>query len=850
MDESVQCLHELFEIQADLTPHATALVDRRQSYSYRQLDLFANRIASHLVQLGVGPEQFVGICLDQSVEMVAGLLGVLKAGGAYLAIDPHFPRERVEFALKDLDIDVVVTQSSLSSLVPPGVRPVVLDEQGSALHYESTHRSASVATAKNLAYAIYTSGSSGIPKAVGIEHQSAVSLICCALRLYAPHELAGVVACTSACFDCTLFEVFVPLSAGGTALLATHPLELTEMSRHNEVTLISGAPSVIQALLLSGFPRTVCTVNLSGENVQQPLIDQLRSTPVQRILNLYGTSEATTYSTYSELRNAKELTIGRPLGNTTIFILNDQLDPVREGVVGELYIGGDALGRGYINRPSLTADRFIPDSLSGREGARLYRTGDLAKYLPDGEIVFMGRSDQQVKLRGLRIEPGEIEAALVQHPAIRQAVVVCGEECASKQLIAYCVSACPIEKDELTQFLKQRLPSYLVPVDIIFRDNLPLTMNGKVDRRALSASWGRKTVDTLRQVEWKPSDYVEASLREIWELVLPSQKFGGHESFFDLGGDSLSSLVVISKIHQRLGVHLSPDAVLRNPTIGALAAAVREQGMPRQQSCLVKVRSGSVGTAVVCVHAAPGDVGFLSTLANRVDLGRPIYGLQSVGLDGLEPPLRSISGMARRYVKELRLSQPQGPYFLLGNCMGGLVAYEMAHLLLASGECVGFLGLLDTAILDFETCLYATQYHSKANMEERDPEASIALRLEGLTRRYQALGLEWLVDDNSRTQQYLRRLAEVFVRNAYAGLSYQPKEFPGIVTLFRATQSARDQPHFHITESLQDQWRPLARDGLRVFDVPATHDELGEAPELGQMLRSCLWQADLEVHHV
>ena len=427
-----RCLHELIEEQVERTPDATAVVFEDMQLTYRQLNQRANQLARHLQELGVGPDTLVGICMERSLEMVVGLLGILKAGGAYVPLDPAYPKERLAFMLDDARPLALVTQRKLQEVLPSHQSKVVYldagDETGAGIEQEFE---AKLKVRPNgLAYVLYTSGSTGQPKGVAIEHRSAVAFVTWARRVFTDEEFAGVLFSTSICFDLSVFELFATLGNGGKVILAKNALALPTLSAANEVRMINTVPSAMAELVrVGGLPRSLITVNLAGEPLAQSLVDRLyEQSSIRRVFDLYGPTETTTYSTFTLRERGGKATIGRPISNTNIYILDRHLQPTPIGVPGELHIGGIGLARGYHNRPELTAEKFIPNPFGSEPGARLYKTGDLARYLPDGTIEYLGRLDHQVKLRGFRIELGEIESLLAADPGVREAVVVVREE--------------------------------------------------------------------------------------------------------------------------------------------------------------------------------------------------------------------------------------------------------------------------------------------------------------------------------------------------------------------------------------------------------------------------------------
>ncbi|EEF58137.1 amino acid adenylation domain-containing protein [Pedosphaera parvula] len=562
------CIQEMFEKQAALTPEAVAVVCQCRCLTYRELNARANQVAANLRQLNVGPEVMVGICMERSWELLVGILGILKAGGAYLPLDPSYPGSRLSLMLEDAQPLVVLTQAKLCRTLPAiGTRTICLDalptidevENPSLLNFPG-----------NVAYVLYTSGSTGRPKGVLIEHRSVVNLLGWAHELYTREELAGVLASTSVCFDLSVFEFFVPLSCGGRVILAENALELPQLPAAGEVTLLNTVPSAMAELLRTrGLPASVRVVNLAGEPLSAQLVDELyRTQPcVRKVYDLYGPTEDTVYTTCALRRPGAPATIGRPLANKQVYILNEQQEPVPVGVPGELFIGGSGLARGYLHQAQLTSEKFIPHPFSADPSARLYRTGDLATYLPDGNIEFIGRVDLQVKIRGHRVELGEIESALNQHPAIRENAVVLRNEADQKRLVGYAVARSKEHPtaSELRRFLQGKLPDYMVPSTFVWLSAMPLTVNGKLDRRALPAPNCLRP--ELDQAYVAPKTELEKFLAGIWCNLLQLDRIGINDKFFELGGDSLQGAEFIAQVEKKLGEQIYVVVLFEAPTI-------------------------------------------------------------------------------------------------------------------------------------------------------------------------------------------------------------------------------------------------------------------------------------------
>ncbi|HZI20311.1 MAG TPA: non-ribosomal peptide synthase/polyketide synthase [Pyrinomonadaceae bacterium] len=588
-----QAIHRLVEEQARRTPGAVALVCGPRSLTYSELNGRANRLARRLRGLGVGRESRVGVLLGRSPELVVSLLAVLKAGGAYVPLDPQYPQDRLSFMLEDGGAGVLVTSEGLRGRAGEGYAGAVLCVEGWEANETGGGEAEDLSEAvesEQLAYVIYTSGSTGRPKGVAITHRSACVFLHWARESFGPEELAGVLAATSVCFDLSVFELFATLSWGGTVLLAENVLSIAESPLAGRVTLINTVPSAMTELARLGqVPPSVRTINLAGEALKRSLTERLYELPqVERVVNLYGPSEDTTYSTFAEVRRGgtREPEIGRPVADTRTYILDGRGQIVPVGVAGELFIGGDGLARGYLNRPSLTAERFLPDPFSGEPGARLYRTGDLTRYLPDGQIEYLGRLDHQVKVRGFRIELGEIEAALEAHAAVRQAVVVARVETGGEQrLVGYYVAEgepAP-EPRELRDHLKESLPEYMIPSSLVRLEEVPLTPNGKVDRKALPAPQAEEVRGRAAHLSGQAS--VEEILTGIWMEVLGAERVGPEENFFDLGGHSLLATQVVARARAAFQIQLPVNSLFEAPTVAGLTARVAElvsagQGLP------------------------------------------------------------------------------------------------------------------------------------------------------------------------------------------------------------------------------------------------------------------------------
>ncbi|MBX3301079.1 MAG: amino acid adenylation domain-containing protein [Nitrospira sp.] len=580
------CLHQLVEEQAHQTPDAIAIRFLDQTVTYQDMDERADVLAGSLRAMGVGPDVMVGLCVERSPAMIIGMLGILKAGAAYVPIDPEYPEARIALMVNDAGMKVLLAQQHLLGALPHSHASVLcVDHHGRLLSEKLPRLNGQAGWPDQLAYVIYTSGSSGRPKGVAVSHRNAVNFLHAMREPLSFDARDAVLAVTSLSFDIAVLELFLPLTAGATIVLAdretSHDGEkLLALLNSSRATVMQATPATWRMLLQAGWTGTErLKILCGGEALSLDLTDRLLKLG-QELWNLYGPTETTVWSAACQVLSAvPPILIGRPIANTEIYIVDAGLQPVPVGVAGEIYIGGVGVARGYWNRPDLTGERFIPDPFARRSGRRLYRTGDLGRWRPDGTIECLGRIDYQVKVRGYRIEPGEIESRLVEHPQIIQAVVTVHDDgLGEKRLVGYVVSTEPVASGELRDFLRDRLPEYMVPSIYLLLDQFPLTPNGKIDRNALPPP------DDVNQSSRRyeaPRTATEATLAEIWRAVLGVEQVGIHDNFFELGGDSILSIQVVSRVRQR-GISITPRQLFQQQTIAELAGVVSQ--MPQSSA--------------------------------------------------------------------------------------------------------------------------------------------------------------------------------------------------------------------------------------------------------------------------
>ncbi|MEW5926225.1 MAG: amino acid adenylation domain-containing protein [Gemmatimonadota bacterium] len=834
-------MHALVAAHAARAPGAVALVWGEERVSYAELVRRAGRLANHLRRLGVGPESRVGVCLERSPEMVVALLGILQAGGAYVPLDPAYPRERLAYMLADSGADVLVTVEPLLERCPrPAGAAVCLDRDAAAIARESDAPPAVEVSPEGLAFIVYTSGSTGEPKGAEVPHRAVPGVF---LGVdYARFDAGEThLQHSSTSWDALVLELWGALLTGGRCVLypgrTSEPGLLGEQVREHGVTTL-WLTSAYFNLVVDTRPEILAGVRqvmTGGDAVSAPHLRRARELyPELRLVNGYGPSECTVFSTCHVVPRGfagATVPIGRPVGDRRVHLLDAGGEPVPVGVPGELHVGGPAVGRGYRDRPELTAAKFVPDPFSPEPGARLYRTGDLARWRPDGTLEFVGRADFQVKIRGFRVEPGEVEATLAGHPDVREAAVVAREDAGGeRRLVAYAVPEAGAEPaaEGLRAWLGERLPEYMVPAALVVLERLPLTSRGKTDRRALPApEWG-----AAERAYVAPRTPAEEALAGIWAEVLGVDRVGVADDFFALGGHSLLAVRLLARVERATGVRLPLAVLFAAPTVEALAAELRRGRPEGEGSPLVPIRPEGEGTPLFLVHPVGGNVLAYAALARHLDPRRPVYALRSRGLAEGEAPAGSLDEMAADYLRALREVQPAGPYRLGGWSMGGVVAWEMARRLEAAGERVETLALVDShlpALLggprpdDERTRVRIFAADLGLPPGELDPagedDGAGGSHLRRVLERAHAAGVLPADVDAGR----MERLYAVFRGNLEALHAYPARPYGGAVLLLRAAE--RDPS---AADTLG--WERVAAGGVELRTVPGSHFTLVREP--------------------
>lgn len=850
-------IQELFEEQVSLDPDAVALIWDGGELTYRDLNARANQLAHYLRERGVKGDTRVAACLHRSPDLIVALLAILKAGGAYVPLDPAYPQQRLEFMMADSGAPLMLTQTKLASNLPISESIICIDALGEELVKQSQENQPSIVGADNLAYVMYTSGSTGQPKGVTVTHRNVVRLV--KNTNYASFTRDEVfLQASTISFDASTFEIWGSVLNGARLVMlppgAPSLKELGAAIKRYKVTTLWLTAGLFHLMVENHLDdlRGLRQLLAGGDILSVPHVKRVfEELPNCRVINGYGPTENTTFTCCYPVNNLSKVNgsvpIGFPISNTSVYVLDRHSNPVPIGIPGELYIGGDGLARGYLDRPELTEERFVRNPFA-TNGDRLYRTGDLVRYKSTGEIEFIGRIDNQVKVRGFRVELGEIEAALLQYDAVREAVVVARKDSGDKHLVAYLVPRNGnLRTEAAREFLQTRLPDYMMPSVFVALEALPLSPMGKVDRRALPAP-----AEIKRQSEKAfapPVDELELKLTRIWEQVLRVNPIGTDENFFELGGHSLLAVKLFAEIDKNFNKNLPLATLFQAPTVRQLARVLRDEGWKSAWSSLVPIQTGGSRAPFFCIHAAGGNVLEYHDLARLLGPDQPFYGLQAKGLDGKSDPHTSIKEMAAHYIKEMREVQPAGPYLLGGRSSGGTIAFEMACQLNALGEKVALLALLDTFPAGYFKLLNMSSRERLARRLKKWQSHIINLRSLNAADKLRYLATKLRYAPAKAKHKIYRRAYKMYKKigkplppvlqnieeiNFAAVKDYEPQIYAGDVMLFLATDLTADYDS-------KDGWRELVKGKIETHEVPGNHLNIIKEPgvrTLAEKLRS------------
>lgn len=844
-----QALSRTFELQAARFPDRIAVTAGDQQVSYDALNRRANQVARALREAGAGPEVLVGICVERTLETVIGILGILKAGAAYVPVDPALPAETRQFIVADSQLKIFLDQGD-TGLGGDASRILSLD-QGWQDDFGKQSETCLESTVEphHLAYVIYTSGSTGQPKGVQVEHRQADRLFTATRHWFEFDEQDVWTLFHSCAFDFSVWELFGALLHGGRLVVvpkeAVHSMdEFHQLLIDERVTVLNQTPSAFWQLLRvdesrnsSRLGESLRLIVMAGEplEVQRlgPWVDRYGDRRPQ-LINMYGITETTVHSTYRMI-TAEDVRrtwspIGVPIPDLDIHLLDEEGDPVEVGEVGEIYVEGEGVARGYLRRAELDAQRFLESPF--HPGRRMYRSGDLARRLADGDMDFVGRADNQVKIRGFRIELGEIESHLNSHPAVAQSAVIAQDvEERGKRLLGYVSleSGQSVSTRELRDFLKTKLPAYKLPAGFAEVDAFPLTNNGKLNRRALPP-WHQCTSlsGPLDSASVLPRTSMENQIGRLWERVLGCEEISVTADFFEQGGDSLSLMNLSGELESAFGRPFPVNVLVQTPTIEAHARLMDAEPEQFAWSPLVTLKSSGSKPPFFCVHPGGGNALCYRSVAQSFDQDRPFVAIQAYGVDGGEQ-LPTVEAMARAYIDAMRERQPTGPYFLGGWSFGGLVAYEMARLLSEEGAEVGALAILDAGLIYSLAVVRTLFLHDDVPLFHMS-----SLDLETLLPHFREPSMHAQLVPPGADDQLVANILRVFVGNCNAVSSFRPQSYSGRVSLFTASEplvSIRVRRH-----PLRE-WSELCAGGVDQVMVPGNHLTMINPPHAETLAR-------------
>lgn len=884
----VKALPSLFEDQVEKTPDNLAVKQADEEISYQELDQRANKLANFLLQRGLKVEEFVGVSLPRSIDWIVALLAVMKAGGVYLPLDPSYPRENLDYILRDAQPAFLITsEDHKGDLTFQPEKVFILNELEKQLQAQPITKPDIEIKADNLAYCIYTSGSTGQPKGVLVEHRSIVNYTCAAISNWEIQSNDRMLQFASPNFDTSLEEIFPMLCSGACLALRTDEIvaslqRFLASCKEWNLTILDLPTAFWHELVLyleknkPKLPDSLRLIIIGGERVSPAHLGTWHTLGFDtiRLENTYGLTECTCVVTSGELLPQersmyahREVTIGRAIDNVNLYVLDESMAQVPVGVSGELYIGGACLARGYLNLPDLTAERFIPNPFGNGSTGLLYKTGDLTQWRKDGTLEYLGRSDDQIKVRGFRIEPGQIESVLMQLSEIADAVVIKRSDLTgTDQLLVYLrpEKDASVDVSTIKEWIADKLPKYMLPAFYQIMEEFPLSPNGKIDKRALpDPDWEQRSV---KQEHRESLSAEEKKMLTIWEEALGRKGIGVEDNFFDIGGHSLLAARMMTEVEKEFGVPIPLVELLENPTVRDLSAVIANKGWKPSWNSVVNMKNSGQLTPLFLVHAIGGDILSYRRLVNYLkDLNRPLYGIRAQGLGGSAEPLESVEKMAAFYLEEIKEIQPQGPYLLGGYSLGGTVAYEMAQQLNGAGEKAAFLAMFDTVVLDNlppalrpsklamgldQLCRMGfiirkfiglsipkkREYFAKIINVVKGFLTSIAKREKYINPRKKAENKRW-----QRKPPAFQRVEEI---NRKALASYIAHPYAGRIAFFKARQ--REWSEMVNPEPL---WRKLTANKLDVYPCEGNHNTILVEPNVRSLsagLKNALDQLEEE----
>ncbi|MHA4895139.1 non-ribosomal peptide synthetase [Pedobacter sp. PWIIR3] len=843
----------LIEIQSQQTPGKTAISYEDERLSYEELNKKANQLSALLKANGVARGTVVGIAVDRSIEMVVSLLAIFKAGAAYVPLDPEYPDQRLEYMLSDSKAQFLLTNGRYQNDLHTDAKIIIMEDAWNELD-KYPQLNPAIVQGDDLAYILYTSGSTGLPKGVMITQSNLLNLIKSVQKFPGLTEKDRLLSLTTISFDISVLELFLPLTVGATlfitdAELAKDGEAILKLIDKESITFMQATPATYKMMIAAEWEKR-CDIKAicCGEQLPKDLAENILSR-CARLYNMYGPTETTIYSTGKEILESDAfITIGKPIDNTIIHVLDEQQQTVSDGEIGEICIGGAGVSIGYFGNTELTDKKFFDFQQPDGNGIRLYRTGDLGKILANGEIQCFGRIDHQIKIRGYRIEVGEIEYFLKQQPDIREALVVAWEgPTGDTRLAAYIVPEQEIsqayESENIARwknYLRRSIPFYMVPNDFVLIDKLPLNASQKIDRKSLP-------LPSLKNTPSPPNDAIprnesEILIARLWADQLGIDDLGIHDNFFDLGGHSLSAVKVIVQIKKETGKYLPLGSLFKYPTIAELAGLLKDNKKSTFES-LVPIKPYGSKKPLYIIHGLGATVFKFWDFAHQLDIEQPVYGLQARGLDGIEEPARTIPEMAAQYVSEIIAQNPDGPYLLSGYSMGGLIAFEMTKQLEKAGKKVAILAMFDTFIVknnQLDEGLYKSAHWISARVAKffytfyllaLEPKRTIDHKVFMINRAIKKLrgleaGNENGLDEDFTIINKLNKVHEIAEKNYK--LSYYDKE----IHLFKAAKASRYMNDFKYLG-----WKPYVKK-VNIHIVEGDHITMFDEQYIGSFAAS------------
>ena len=828
--------------------------------TYRELFESSNKLAKILIDHNIKTGDIVGLALDRSPEMLIALLAILKSGAAYIPLDPEYPKDRVDFMLEDSSAKILLTSKKYHNHFTSNASEILIEDAFAKFDSYTAEEPNVEVDGNDLAYVLYTSGSTGKPKGVQVRHFNLVNFLLSMQKEPGMSADDKILTVTTISFDIAGLELYLPLICGAEITLTNSETAkdgrlLFDMVKNDGITFMQATPYTWRMMLEAGWEKLLpLKILCGGEAMPKDLVGKL-TVRTSELWNMYGPTETTIWSAIKLIENDENITIGKPIANTQMYILDENSNNLTDGSIGEIIIAGDGVAAGYLNRPELTAERFIDNPFTGKPGDKMYRTGDLGRYKEDGDIICLGRIDHQVKVRGYRIELEEIEHALIIETDIKQAVVIAREDTpGDPRLVGYIILEEELaEKDLKTKIINWQqallaiLPEYMVPDDFVLMQAMPITPNGKIDRKALPVP-DYNAVSRLGEYV-APRIEIESQIAEIWQELMGLEKISIYDNFFELGGRSLVAVQIMSRIEKLTGKRLPLATLFEHSTIAQLAVRVKVDSKSITWDSLVPIKPKGSKMPLYIVHGAGLNVLLFNALAMNMDAEQPVYGLQAKGLNGIDEPLDVMEEIAANYIAEIVAQNPTGPYALAGYSLGGTIAYEMVHQLIDMGKEVKMLAVFDTYAKQtdaYDPVIKRTFNRARLLIMKllnsfvllaEDPKRT--LEYKNLVIKRRIIRAYWKLTGKSEKQEgFFAYDNEIDEASSKAKDNYYQKPLDIVVDLFKAKKRT-----FYMDDYEFMGWKKFALKGVNVHEIPGEHNTIFAPPndkEFAVVLQKCL----------